>query len=260
MTSRTGLVSIALTALMALGGLVWTGCGPSLSTQLEEEKEPHFLEGKSRVNALDYKGAIESFEKALDVNPRSASAHFELGWLLDEKDPDPAAAIYHYQSFLKLRPNADRAVNVKARILTCKQELTKSVSLGPVTQSLQNEFERLNEDNKRLREDVEKWRAYAMHLQTLTNQWLSSPRAAHPTAGSAPATIPISYNASASAGRPAAAAAVVTGARTHTVKPGETPVAIARRYGVRLEALMAANPRVDARRMQVGQPLNIPAL
>jgi tetratricopeptide (TPR) repeat protein len=259
MTSRTGLVSIALTALMALGGLVWTGCGPSLSTQLEEEKEPHFLEGKSRVNALDYKGAIESFEKALDVNPRSASAHFELGWLLDEKDPDPAAAIYHYQSFLKLRPNADRAVNVKARILTCKQELTRSVSLGPVTQSLQNEFERLNEDNKRLREDVEKWRAYAMHLQTLTNQWLSAPRAAHSTtAGSTPTTIPISYNASASAGRPAATPAA--GARTHTVKPGETPVAIARRYGVRLEALMAANPRVDARRMQVGQPLNIPAL
>ena len=41
---------------------------------------------------MDYKGAIESFSKALEVNPRSAKAHFELGWLYEEKDPDPAAA------------------------------------------------------------------------------------------------------------------------------------------------------------------------
>src|SRR6188474_2765693 len=99
MTSRPRLFSSALTALVALSAAAWSGCTPVASTQLEEEREPHFLEGKSRVNALDYKGAIESFEKALDVNPRSASAHFELGWLLDEKEPDPAAAIYHYQHF-----------------------------------------------------------------------------------------------------------------------------------------------------------------
>jgi len=40
---------------------------------------------------------------------------------------------------------------------------------------------------------------------------------------------------------------------------GETPSVIARRYGVKLTALMAANPRVDARRLQVGQALTVPA-
>jgi LysM repeat protein len=30
-------------------------------------------------------------------------------------------------------------------------------------------------------------------------------------------------------------------------------------YGVKLEALMAANPKVEPRRLQVGQTLNIPA-
>jgi tetratricopeptide (TPR) repeat protein len=257
MTSRPSLFSIALTALVALGAAAWSsGCTPVASTQLEEEKEPHFLEGKSRVNALDYKGAIESFEKALDVNPRSASAHFELGWLLDEKEPDPAAAIYHYQHFLKLRPNAERAVNVKARIMTCKQELTKSVSLGPVTQSLQNEFERLNEDNKKLREDLEKWRSYALHLQSLTNQASSAPRVVRAPALATGAVTPVSYHSATARSATVPQASV----RSHTVKPGETPAAIARRYGVRVEALMAANPRVDARRMQVGQALNIPAL
>ena len=41
--------------------------------------------------------------------------------------------------------------------------------------------------------------------------------------------------------------------------PGETPTAIARKYGVKVSALMAANPRLDERRLQPGQTLNIPA-
>jgi LysM repeat protein len=48
-------------------------------------------------------------------------------------------------------------------------------------------------------------------------------------------------------------------ARTHIVKAGETPILIARKYGVKKEALMAANPRLDARHLQVGQALAIPA-
>src|SRR5437868_11014145 len=48
--------------------------------------------------------------------------------------------------------------------------------------------------------------------------------------------------------------------RTHTVKQFETPAAIARSYGVRLDALLAANPGVDPRKLKVGQTLNLPDL
>ena len=81
-----------------------SGCTPSGRSQLSEEKEPHFVLGKSRVNAMDFQGAIEAFEQSLEANPHSAAAHFELGWLYDEKTSDPAAAIYHYQEYLKLNP------------------------------------------------------------------------------------------------------------------------------------------------------------
>ena len=56
-----------------------------------------------------------------------------------------------------------------------------------------------------------------------------------------------------------AAATTASTGRTHTVKPGETPSLIARQYGVRLDALMAANPRLEPRRLRVGQALSIPA-
>ena len=104
MTFLARLTCGALTVLLLAGV---SGCLPSGQSQMEEEKESHFLAGKNCVNSMDYTGAIEEFEKALRANPDSASAHFQLGWLCEEKEPDPAVAIYHYQQFLKLRPNAE---------------------------------------------------------------------------------------------------------------------------------------------------------
>jgi tetratricopeptide (TPR) repeat protein len=250
MTFSVGLFRIVL---LLLAGLVWNGCLPS--DPRDEEKEPYFLAGKSRVNTMDFKGAIESFEKAVEVNPKSASAHFELGWLYDQKESDPAAAIYHFERFVKLLPNSGKEEMVKTRILACKQQLAQTVSLGLVTEKQQREFEQLAEENKRLREDLEKWRAYALHLQTLTNQAGASLPAAR-------AVQPPGFGQAAPADSPGTARPSVTPtatSRTHTVKAGETPGFIARKYGVKVDALMTANPKLDPRRLQVGQTLIIPA-
>ena len=117
---------------------------------------------------MDYTAAIESFEKALDLNPKSAAAHFQLACLFDQMQPDPVEAVHHYQQFLKLRPNSDRAEQVKQRIVACKQELARTVSWGPMTEKQQRDLEKLAEDNKRLTEEnhrltdeIGKWRAYA---------------------------------------------------------------------------------------------------
>lgn len=48
-------------------------------------------------------------------------------------------------------------------------------------------------------------------------------------------------------------------APTHTIQAGDTPSSIARQHGIKLQALMEANPTVNARRLKVGQPLIIPA-
>ncbi len=130
--------------LLFAATVVLTGCSSGQSAA-DEEKEPHFLAGKSRFNAMDYQGAIESFQKALEVNPRSGAAHLQLGMLLEGRDSDPAAAIYHYQQYLKLRPNAGNAVVIQQRILACKQELARTVSLGPVTEKQQREIDKMAE-------------------------------------------------------------------------------------------------------------------
>src|SRR5947207_871566 len=88
--------------LLCLGSF---GCFPEAETTVEEQKNPYFITGKSRVLSHDYAGAIEAFEKALEVNPRSPLAHFELGLLYEQHANDYAAAIYHYNQTIKLRPN-----------------------------------------------------------------------------------------------------------------------------------------------------------
>lgn len=65
--------------------------------------------------------------------------------------------------------------------------------------------------------------------------------------------------ASSPASRASAGSTRVTGDGTrHVVKSGETPGAIAKRYGVSVDELMAANNISDPRRMQIGQELLIP--
>lgn len=248
-------------ATLLLASLMVSGCWPSPQGQSEEEKETHFLEGRGRVNAMDYPGAVESFERALEINAQSASAHFELGWLLDQKQPDAAAAIYHYEKYLKLRPGAHDAENVKERILACKQELARTVSLGPISEKQQRDLEKLAEENKRLMEqnkqlteELAKWRASAAERPVVQSDTAGAGPAALRAAGVAsPATLTSSNEPG--TGRPAT---LPTAKRRHVIKPGETPISIARQYGVKLDALMAANPRVEARRLRPGQMLNIP--
>lgn len=252
-----GALALLLCALAA-------GCFPSGQSQFEEEKEPHFIAGKSALNSMDYKGAIEEFEKAVEVNPHSAAAHFQLGWLYEEKEPDPAAAIYHYQKFLKLRPGADNAEVIRQHIMNCKQDLAKAVLPLPITPAMQKQIDQLADENKNLRDQLEKWRAYCNGLQSqlaaerqgssaaqsaaaVSNRLVSSPATQSVSRVSEPQTSPISQP-------PASKVA----ARSHTVRSGETCASIARKYGVRLEALLAANPSVQPRRLRVGQALNIP--
>lgn len=254
-------------AQLLLACVVLSGCLPAGSGPLDEEKEPHFLAGKSRVSTLDYQGAVECFEKALQANPQSASAHFELAWIFDRKEPDPAAAIYHYDQYLKLRPDAGNADLAKQRIMVCKEALAETVSLGPVTQKLQHQFEQMTEtnkwlldQNKQLQEELEKWSSYAARLRSLTNPAVAQPALFSGAGPTAPAvrTAAVAAGSSNPLNATGPAAASSAASRTHTVKAGETPSFIARKYGVKLGALMAANPNLDPRRLRVGQILRVP--
>jgi tetratricopeptide (TPR) repeat protein len=246
----------AMRCLILILLLSFSGCDSGINGSLDEQKDPHYLNGRSRVAAQDYKGAVEEFEKALEANPRSASAHFELGWLNEEQMKNYAAAIYHYEQHLRLRPDSDYAERAKDRIRSCKMDLVKNEVLAPVSQGIQRDLERLSAENLLLKRQIE----------ALQNQLAE--RAAAPPAG----------NSAVNYAQPEPVANVqprVTNVgtrtetrvsssearypRSHVVKSGDTIISIANKYGVKLNVMLSANPKVDPRRLQVGQTLNIPA-
>jgi tetratricopeptide (TPR) repeat protein len=240
-----------LAALMLAAG----GCAPPDSGQADDEKEPHYVLGKSRVNAMDYAGAVEAFGESLEANPRSAAAHFQLACLFDTKQSEPAAAIYHYEEFLRLNPKADNAEVIRQRIYSCKQQLAADVLPLPSAPAAQKQLEDLAEKNRSLQDEVEKWRAYyAAQQAAQKNPAAPAPNAVSPT----PDDVSVAPVNPAPAKPTPNAVPKPAKLRTHVVAAGETMAAIARKAGVSLTALTAANPGVSPKKLKVGQTLNLP--
>jgi LysM repeat protein len=252
-------------ALAVLFGAALGGCAPGQG-QTDEEKEPHFVLGQSRVNAMDYPGAIDAFEESLDANPRSAAAHFELGWLYEEKVPDPAAAIYHYKRYLKLNPDAGNAALINQRIDACKRQLAADVMGLPSTSAAQQQLEKLADQNRvlqqqvnRLQETVKQWNAYyASQLAARSNSPPQNISVAPQNPGPAPDALSAQPPVTADSTPTKPAPPKPARPRTHTVVAGETAVGIARKFGVKLSALEAANPNMNPARIHAGQVLNLP--
>jgi LysM repeat protein len=265
------LASLYRCALALLLCVVVYGCVPPSQSPMEEEKEPHFIEGKHALIVMDYAGAIGEFEKAVEANPRNASAHFELALLYEKQDngmePDPAAAIYHYQQFLKLRPNANTADEVRGRITNCKQDLAKGLSL-PSSPSVQHDLEQLIQENKRLQTEVDQWRAWYKVQQTNRPTAQVVAPAIQPTQTVqyvAPVVVrsnpppqisnvaPRVYG-----GTPHVSPHSTSVRTTYIVQSRDTMASISRKFNVKLSSLAAANPGLDARKLHPGQLVNIP--
>ncbi len=264
---RFSLCSLAAAALILLNG-----CLPSDSGQMDEEKEPHYELGVSREKALDYEGAKEAFNESLEANPRSAAAHFRLACIFDTSNDqlsDPAAAIYHYREYLRLKPKADNASLVQQRIEACKVQLASNVVSLPSAPAAQRQLEILVEKNRQLQEQVDKltelnrqWSAYCASLKN-NQASIQSPTGLVPAGNPMPAD-----TTSASGGTPnytpqpaqpqRSANPPPARPRTHTIAAGETLASIARKSGVSLATLQAANPGINPRKMRVGQTINLP--
>ena len=211
------------------------GCRPGAGGG-DEQKEPYFLRGKNRLQARDYVGAIEGFEKALDVNPRSASAHFELGILYEQQQGDYAAALYHYQKAVTLRSDMPSADLARQRIQECKRELAKTV-ITPVSYYAGRGLPTntppfvppITSQSNAARAEVTPTRVEPARADTASRTDLTARAQTPPTAR-----------------------------RLHTISAGENFGIIAKRYRISTAALQSANPTIDERRLRPGQALVIP--
>ena len=263
------------------------GCSPGDAGQADDEKEPHFLLGNSRCNEMDWPGAVEAFSESLEVNPHSAQAHYRLALLYDTKVPDPAAAIYHYQEYLKLDTDAPNREIVTGRIDSCKQQLATDVLQLPSAPAVQKQLDSLVDQNRQLQGQIDKltaqlkdWNAYYQSLKqagiigntgsplqpvtttttapttSTTPDDISDQQTQARQAQSQPPAKPQTRPVVTSTTKPATARA--SRFRTHVVASGETMASIARKHGLTIAALEDANPSINPKKLHVGQLVNLP--
>ena len=271
---------LSLSLLTAVVLAMANGCSPGDSSQIDEEKEPHFVLGNSRCNEMDWNGAVEAFEESLEVNPRSAEAHYRLAQLFDTKVPDPAAAIYHYQEYLKREPDAKNRDVINERIDSCKQQLATDVLQLPSAPAVQKQLDSLVDQNRQLQAEVDKlnaqlkdWNAYYASEQAALKAGGNAgnyANAQQPATTMASAT-PDDISSQPTQPEPQPTANVVKSSKplkstpgrgqkshTHIVASGETIASIARKHGVSLGALEEVNPGINPKKLHVGQVINLP--
>lgn len=257
------------------------GCTPQPESQADDQKDPFFLQGRRLVTERDFKGAVDSFEKALEQNPHFVLAHYELGLLYETKINEPATALYHYKQVVRFQPNGHPAEIVLARIKGCEQEIAKNVALVQVDPAVMAELERLKEENRRLLVDLETLRTLVANpVAVFTNPPpTQSTRDVRPERGPDASTARSTPNGLRTAAirnpttntfitpsnrtsgtGPPPSVSRAKGVRTvHYVRSHETFSSIARQYRVSMASLRVANPSISPERLKVGQPLNIPA-
>ena len=184
--------------------------------------------------------------------------------LYDTKIPDPAAAIYHYEQYLKFDSNAPNASIVQQRIEACKQQLAADVLALPTSSATQQQLEKLIEQNRQLQDEVAKWRAYyANQLSNAATQNISTVSQTQVPIANSQIQNQQPQNNSAQTGNTTSthlttATKTNLKIKTHTVTSGENATEISRKYDLKLSALQSANPNVNLSKLRVGQVLNLP--
>jgi hypothetical protein len=174
--------------------------------------------------------------------------------------------MYHFNKYIGLRPTSPQAERAKERILACRQELAQSAALTmtPGIQVMQRQLEFLTITNREMQRKLDEWQKWYANQGRFGAQTALLPVSPPATGRTAAPTNsrPVTADPTADPGRATSVGAPprppMPETKTHLVQPRDTMAAIARKHGVSVNALMSANPRVDARHMKTGQALYIP--
>ncbi len=143
---RAGLAVAALACMVVVGA----GCFDRTGTSDDREREhPMMKAGQEKERAGDVTGAIQSYKMLTVQAPDMARPHLALAFLLDKPDRDPAAAVYHYQRYLELRPGTEKGDMIASRVRLAKIQMISTVF--PSVSNLSERLVIVEQENDQLR-------------------------------------------------------------------------------------------------------------
>jgi tetratricopeptide (TPR) repeat protein len=258
MTSLKLAAGWVLLCLLCLGG---AGCLPTERVSGGEEDDPDFQAGLSHKRAGRPERAVEAFERALQTNPRSVAAHFELGLLYYQGVTNYVAALYHLDRVQRLNPQFRYIQSVDQMVRGCKQEFIRDVPMGTITWQMEKDMQRLQrmeKENAELRQRVEQLRLELAARQASGQASGEMARLDRGAASGSSTITPLRQVTHVPLPGGSSSLRAGGGGRAYTVRKGDTLYSIARENGLQPNTLIAANPGIDPARIVPGQVLRLP--
>ena len=194
-------------------------------------------QAEQKMAAQDFRGAVDSYEQALDGTGKTSEAHFRIGLIYSEKLDDPVGAVHHFQRYIELSPNGQHVKEAQSNLK--RLELTLATKLAGGTLISHTEAMKLKTDNADLRKQLAAARANATAPVGASASIPGKPGSIDPSAKPPPGT------------------------RVYQVQAGDTLASISRKFyktKARAKDIQDANLNSvpDVTKLRKGQTLIIP--
>ncbi|MEI6891190.1 MAG: LysM peptidoglycan-binding domain-containing protein [Pontiella sp.] len=132
--------------------LALTGCEKDFASMEErEERDPNMISGQKFLADGNIDAAIEKFKLALEQEPLMARPHLDLALIYQQHKINYIHAIYHYDRYLELRPDAEKAEFIQEQKLKVATALaTTLIHNSPNVKRLIQERNTLIQQNNEL--------------------------------------------------------------------------------------------------------------
>ena len=141
---------IQIPIFIALLALV--GCDKDARTLEEkEERNPLIKSGQAYVELKEWEKAEEAFKQAIENNPRMARPHLDLALIYQQYKVDYIYAIYHYDRYLELRPDTEKADFIREQRNRVEEALAHHyINQSAEVQEMAEGFRRFQQENIKL--------------------------------------------------------------------------------------------------------------
>lgn len=216
----------------------------------------------------EWDAAVALYERALRHRPDMAAGHRRIAPIFDEQKKDPVAALYHYNRYLELAPNAPDREAVAEAVEHCQQYI--AAGTGGDTSALRWRIDSQAETIQQLTSDLAAVRETLRLTQAqLDSALAANAAAAHQTASGAAATpgprLPVMGRQQTATTPPKPVAKAKSAGATETpgvyvVQSGDTLSRLATRFHTTTETLYAMNRHqmTSPNALRIGMKLVIP--
>lgn len=145
---------IYLPVLIAM--LMFCGCNKD-AQNLDEKEERNVLvkQGRAYMEIKDWNKAEIAFKQALENHPKMARPHLDLALIYQQYKLNYIHAIYHYDRYLELRPEAEKVGFIEDQQKKVKQALAENYAAQSASmRKKEAQLKRVQQENAELKQQV----------------------------------------------------------------------------------------------------------